>query len=269
MSRLEVQGLTLHHGELRALHDFSLTVEPGQTVAVIGANGAGKSTLLAGLAGLLPPSEGTVRLEDKDITRMPAHRRVPAGISLVPEGRRLFKSLTVEENLLTGQYRARKGHWDLERIYELFEWMPERRNQAAWQLSGGEQQGVAIGRALLANPQLLLIDELSLGLAPAIVRRIYKIVPTIVETGTSVLIVEQDVAQARSVADQVLCLLEGRTMLQGRPEELSMEAIEAAYFGVTQAIPTIDIGTEADTDIDIDIDTDPTKPASPTAGGHA
>lgn len=256
MSLLEVDALTLHHGELCALRDFSLSVEPGQTVAVIGANGAGKSTLLAGIAGLLPPTSGRVVLDGVDVTAMPAHRRAPAGISLVPEGRRLFRSLSVEENLLTGAYKAQAGHWNLARIYELFEWMPDRRSQAAWQLSGGEQQAVAIGRALLANPRVLLVDELSLGLAPAIVRRIYRIIPEIIESGTSVLIVEQDVAQAKAVADYVLCLLEGRTRLTGKPDELTMEAIEAAYFGVTQAVTTIPLAEDAD-------------PTTTTTGGAA
>jgi branched-chain amino acid transport system ATP-binding protein len=232
MSLLSVRGLDVHHGQLHAVRALDLEVEEGQVVAVIGANGAGKSTLMQTIAGRIAPSAGSISYRGADITRLPAHKRVGAGIALVPEGRRLFPSLTVEENLLTGTYCRRRGSWTLERIYELFPWMPERRNQNAAQLSGGEQQAVAIGRALVSNPELLLMDELSLGLAPVVVRRIYAVLPHILESGTTVLIVEQDVAQALRVADRVHCLLEGRTMLAGAPSELSTTAVEQAYFGI-------------------------------------
>jgi branched-chain amino acid transport system ATP-binding protein len=232
MSLLSIQDLTVHHGQLRAVDGFSLDLEKGEVLAVIGANGAGKSTLLRALAGLDRPTSGSIRLHDRDITRMPAHQRLTAGVALVPEGRRLFRSLTVEENLLTGAYRKRPGPWTLERVYELFGWMPGRRRQNASQLSGGEQQSVAIGRALLSNPDLLLIDELSLGLAPVVVRRIYEVLPGIVGSGTTALIVEQDVSQAMRVADRVHCLLEGRSVLRGRPRDLSAEQVEHAYFGI-------------------------------------
>ncbi|MCF6468476.1 ABC transporter ATP-binding protein [Nonomuraea sp. MG754425] len=232
MTLLSIRDLTVHHGLLRAVDGLSLDLERGEVLAIIGANGAGKSTLLRALAGLDSPTSGTVHLADRDITRHPAHRRVSAGIALVPEGRRLFRSLTVEENLLTGTYRRRPGPWSLERIYELFPWMTERRRQNAAQLSGGEQQAVAIGRALLSNPDLLLVDELSLGLAPVIVRRIYEALPEIVAAGTTALIVEQDVSQAMRVADRVHCLLEGRSVLAGRPAELTSEQVEHAYFGI-------------------------------------
>jgi branched-chain amino acid transport system ATP-binding protein len=229
---LEVSSLELRHGQLRALTDFSLSVAEGEVVAVIGANGAGKSTLLGGIAGLLPVAHGRIAVDGRDITKLAAYRRVGAGVGLVPEGRRLFPSLTVEENIATGTYRRRKGHWNIERVYELFDWMRDRRRQSAWQLSGGEQQAVAIGRALVANPRVLLIDELSLGLAPAVVKRIYGVLPRIVEQGTAVLVVEQDVSQAIRVADHVHCLLEGRTVLSGKPAELGRDEIEHAYFGV-------------------------------------
>jgi branched-chain amino acid transport system ATP-binding protein len=231
---LSIRDLTVHHGQLRAVDGLSLEIEQGEVVAIIGANGAGKSTLLRALAGLNPPTSGTIQLGGRDITRMPAHKRVPAGIALVPEGRRLFRSLTVEENLLAGAYRERPGPWTLARVYELFPWMAERRRQNAAQLSGGEQQAVAISRALLSNPDLLLIDELSLGLAPVIVRRIYEVLPGIVGAGTTALIVEQDVSQAMRVANRVHCLLEGRSVLQGRPAELTAEQVEHAYFGIAQ-----------------------------------
>ena len=232
MTVLEVSSLELRHGQLRALTDFSLSVAEGEVVAVIGANGAGKSTLLGGIAGLLPVAHGRIAVDGRDITKLAAYRRVGAGVGLVPEGRRLFPSLTVEENIATGTYRRRKGHWNIERVYELFDWMRDRRRQSAWQLSGGEQQAVAIGRALVANPRVLLIDELSLGLAPAVVKRIYGVLPRIVEQGTAVLVVEQDVSQAIRVADHVHCLLEGRTVLSGKPAELGRDEIEHAYFGV-------------------------------------
>jgi branched-chain amino acid transport system ATP-binding protein len=229
---LEVDGLTVHHGQLAAVVSVDLSVEQGETLAVIGANGAGKSTLLRTIAGVLRPTTGTIRLAGRDVTRLPAHRRVAEGISLVPEGRRLFESLTVEENLLTGEYRGRPGPWTPARVMELFEWMGPRRRQVSAQLSGGEQQAVAIGRALVANPRLLLLDELSLGLAPIVVRQIYQRLPEIISSGTTVLLVEQDVAQAMRVAGRVQCLLEGRTVLAGRPAELALADVERAYFGL-------------------------------------
>ncbi|MGC9670042.1 ABC transporter ATP-binding protein [Planosporangium sp. 12N6] len=237
MTLLSIRDLTVHHGQLCAVDGLSLELEQGEVLAVIGANGAGKSTLLRALAGLNPPTSGSIHLGDRDITRLPAHKRVSAGVALVPEGRRLFRSLTVEENLLTGTYRKRPGPWTLARVYELFPWMAERRKQNAAQLSGGEQQSVAIGRALLSNPDLLLIDELSLGLAPVIVRRIYEVLPGIVGNGTTALIVEQDVSQAMRVADRVHCLLEGRSVLEGRPQDLTPEQVEHAYFGIGEALP--------------------------------
>lgn len=232
MTLLEITDLDVHHGQLQAVTSFDVRVGPGRTEAVIGANGAGKTTLLRCVAGVLRPSAGRIVIDGTDVTALPAHRRVDVGIALVPEGRRLFRSLTVEENLLTGSYLKRKGPWTLEAVYDLFEWMPDRRKQSAAQLSGGEQQAVAIGRALLTNPRVLLIDELSLGLAPVVVRRIYAALPRIVENGCAVLIVEQDVSQAMAVADHVHCLLEGRTMLAGAPSDLDVHDVEAAYFGI-------------------------------------
>lgn len=229
---LSVAQLSVYHGQLRAVTDFSLTLAGGQTVGVIGANGAGKTTLLRALAGALPVRSGTITLDGIDITHVPAHRRVEMGIASVPEGRRLFGSLSVRDNLLTGTYRTRSGPWTLEAIYELFDWMPSRAKQSSRLLSGGEQQAVAIGRALLSNPKVLLIDELSLGLAPVIVQKIYATLPHIIAGGCSVLLVEQDVSQAMAVADQVYCLLEGRTVLSGRPAELDRTAVEDAYFGL-------------------------------------
>jgi branched-chain amino acid transport system ATP-binding protein len=229
---LEVRDLEVHHGQLRALQDISLSVYPGQVYAIIGANGAGKSTLLRTIAGLHRPTTGTVLLDGTDVTRLRPDRRATRGIVMVPEGRRLFGSLSVEENLQVGAAYARSGPWTIERVYELFGWMRERRHQRTAQLSGGEQQSVAIGRALVANPRVLLLDELSLGLAPVVVQRIYAMLPQILETGLTVLLVEQDVSQALAVASRVQCLLEGRTTLEGEPGDLTPDRVEAAYFGL-------------------------------------
>jgi branched-chain amino acid transport system ATP-binding protein len=205
---------------------------PGEVYAIIGANGAGKSTLLRTIAGLHRPTTGTVLFDGADVTRLRPERRATQGIVMVPEGRRLFGSLSVEENLKVGATYARPGAWTIERVYELFGWMRERRNQKTAQLSGGEQQSVAISRALVANPRVLLLDELSLGLAPVVVQRIYGMLPQILATGLTVLLVEQDVSQALRVASRVQCLLEGRTTLEGEPGELTPEGVEAAYFGL-------------------------------------
>jgi branched-chain amino acid transport system ATP-binding protein len=230
---LEVRELTVHHGQLRALHEVSLTVGAGEVYAMIGANGAGKTTLLRAISGLKAPTSGTILFDGADVSRLRTERRVAAGIVMVPEGRRLFPSLTVEENLQVGASYAREGPWNIDRVYELFSWMGDRRKQLASQLSGGEQQSVAIGRALVANPRLLLLDELSLGLAPVIVRRIYDSMPDLLASGVTILLVEQDVSQALRVASRVHCLLEGRTTLEGEPGQLTAAGIESAYFGLS------------------------------------
>jgi len=229
---LEVRDLTVHHGQLRALDRVSLRVFPGEVYAIIGANGAGKSTLLRTIAGLHRPTEGSIRYDGRDMTRVRPERRATGGIAMVLEGRRLFGSLTVEENLQVGATYARQGPWTIERVYELFGWMRERRTQRTAQLSGGEQQSVAIGRALVANPRVLLLDELSLGLAPVVVQRIYAMMQQILASGLTVLLVEQDVSQALRVASHIQCLLEGRTTLEGRPSEVTAAQVEAAYFGL-------------------------------------
>jgi branched-chain amino acid transport system ATP-binding protein len=229
---LEVSDLVVHHGQLRALDGISLRVFPGEVYAIIGANGAGKSTLLRTIAGLHHPTAGLVQFDGTDVTRLRPERRATQGIVMVPEGRRLFGSLSVEENLKVGATYARPGQWTIERVYELFGWMRERRNQLTAQLSGGEQQAVAIGRALVANPRVLLLDELSLGLAPVVVQRIYGMLPQILGTGLTVLLVEQDVSQALRVASRIQCLLEGRTTLEGKPADVTADQVEAAYFGL-------------------------------------
>jgi branched-chain amino acid transport system ATP-binding protein len=232
---LEISSLVVHHGQLRALDAVSLQVFPGEVYAIIGANGAGKSTLLRTIAGLHHPTKGSVLFDGKDVTRLRPERRATQGIVMVPEGRRLFESLSVEENLQVGASYARPGPWTIDRVYQTFGWMRERRNQLTAQLSGGEQQTVAIGRALVANPRVLLLDELSLGLAPVVVQRIYGMLPQILATGLTVLLVEQDVSQALRVASRIHCLLEGRTTLEGRPADVTADQVEAAYFGLAPA----------------------------------
>ena len=229
---LEVRDLVVYHGQLRALDGISLQVFPGEVYAIIGANGAGKSTLLRTIAGLHHPTTGSVVFDGKDVTRLRPERRATQGIVMVPEGRRLFGSLSVEENLKVGAAYARPGPWTIEQVYEMFGWMRERRGQPTAQLSGGEQQAVAIGRALVANPRVLLLDELSLGLAPVVVQRIYGMLPQILATGLTVLLVEQDVSQALRVASHIQCLLEGRTTLEGKPADVTADQVEAAYFGL-------------------------------------
>ena len=236
---LEVRDLVVHHGQLRALSGISLRVYPGEVYAIIGANGAGKSTLLRTIAGLHHPTDGSITYDGRDVTGMRPEKRATAGIVMVPEGRRLFPSLTLEENLKVGATYARKGPWTIDQVYEVFPWMKERRGQRTAQMSGGEQQSVAIGRALVANPRMLLLDELSLGLAPVILQRIYGMLPRILASGVTVLLVEQDVSQALRVATHLQCLLEGNTTLEGRPSDVTAAQVEAAYFGmgsVAQAV---------------------------------
>ena len=227
---LKVSGLTAAYGQVTAIRDISLSVDAGGILAVIGANGAGKSTLLKSIAGLLPATSGTIFFDDEDITRRSTFDRVKRGIALVPEGRRLFPSLTVQENLQTAFASKRRGAWTLDTVYDLFPLVAERRQRRAGDLSGGEQQATAIARALLTNPKLLLLDEVSLGLAPAIIADLYSRLPEILAQGTGILLVEQDVSQAMKVADSVHCLLQGATSLTGK--NLAMADISAAYFGM-------------------------------------
>lgn len=232
MSLLSLEAVSGFYGDFQALFDVSLTVEEGETVAIIGANGAGKSTLLAAVAGSLARVEGSVRFDGGPAGGLPPHARVRLGISLVPEGRRIFPSLSVEENLLLGAYSGRPGPWTVSRVYELFPLIERVARTPGARISGGEQQALAIGRALMANPRLLLLDEVSLGLAPIVVGQLYAAMPEITGLGTTVLLVEQDVSQALRAAGRVYCLLEGRVSLEGRPGELTSEQITAAYFGV-------------------------------------
>lgn len=229
---LSVENLASHYGQFQALYGISLDIQEGQTVAIIGANGAGKSTLMKAISGVHPPSGGAVTYRGQVITGKPAYGLVAQGIVMVPEGRRIFPSLTVEENLKVGAYTERRGMWTLDKIYELFPILKERRRYGGTDMSGGQQQMVAIGRALMSNPDVILMDEVSLGLAPIIVHEIYDVVRQISAMGTTILLVEQDVHRGMQAADYVYCLLEGRISLAGTPAELNQDDIASAYFGV-------------------------------------
>jgi branched-chain amino acid transport system ATP-binding protein len=233
MALLETRGLTAFYGDFQALFGVDVTLEAGETVAIIGANGAGKSTLMRSIAGIIANEDEAIRLDGEPIGRLAAPRILGRGIAMVPEGRRLFPSLSVEENLLIGTYgRKVEGPWTLPAVYDLFPILKERRDQASTSLSGGQQQMVAIGRALMSNPRVLLCDEISLGLAPVVIRDIYAAFPRIKASGASIMIVEQDIGQAMKVSDRVYCVMEGRVTLTGRPADLTRDRIHAAYFGV-------------------------------------
>lgn len=232
MALLETQGLTAFYGDFQALFGVDMRLDEGETVAVIGANGAGKSTLLRSISGLIRNAPGHIHYDAREIGALPAPDVVRLGIAMVPEGRRLFPSLSVEENLLIGKYgRTGTGTWSLDAIYDLFPVLRERRHSPGTALSGGQQQMVAIGRGLMSNPRVLLCDEISLGLAPVVVKDIYSAFPKIRATGASIVIIEQDIGQALKVADRVYCMMEGRVTLTGTPASLSREDIHAAYFG--------------------------------------
>ena len=229
---LQVDAIDAFYGDFQALFGVSLRIEPGEVVAVIGANGAGKSTLLKTIAGMMAPRRGDILFGGQSVGGTPAFEVLRRGIALVPEGRRLFPSLTVEENLQIGGQSGRLGPWTLARVYQLFPVLAERRHLPAPALSGGQQQMCAIARALMSNPRLLLCDEISLGLAPIVVRDIYAQLPAIVAEGLSLVVVEQDIAQALKAAARVYCIQEGRIALQGAAREVTRESISAAYFGV-------------------------------------
>ena len=229
---LQATSITASYGDAQALFGIDVDIRPGEVVALIGANGAGKSTFLKTLTGLLPPKSGEIRFDGQRIDAMDAADIVKLGIAMVPEGRRLFPSLSVEENLLMGALSKRAGGWNLERVYALFPILKEKRHQPSTSLSGGQQQMVAIGRGLMSNPRLLLCDEISLGLAPVVIREIYASLPALQQDGMSLLIVEQDVQLAMQVSSRVVCLQEGKVSLVGQSGELTREQISAAYFGV-------------------------------------
>jgi len=228
---LSIDSLEAFYGDACALHGLSFSLSRGETLALIGANGAGKSTLLKCICGLVNRKHGAIRFKGRDISALPASAVVKLGIAMVPEGRRLFPSLSVEENLILGGNVARPGPWTLKTVYSLFPVLSERRNQPSTSLSGGQQQMVAIGRALMSNPELLLLDELSLGLAPIIIKDIYELLPRITGDGMTAILVEQDVTRALNSGTSFICLQEGRISLAGEPTHYSREAITHAYFG--------------------------------------
>ena len=230
---LNIAGLDAHYGDFQALYGVDMTLAQGEVLAIIGANGAGKTTLMRSLSGLMANGADQVQYRGQPIGQLRADQVASLGIALVPEGRQLFPSLSVEENLLIGGRLGRKGAWSLEAVFKLFPVLKERRAVASTALSGGQQQMVAIGRALMSNPDLILFDEISLGLAPVIIKSIYDALPGIVGEGMSAMIVEQDISKALSVSDRLYCLQEGRVSLEGPSQGVSREAISAAYFGVS------------------------------------
>lgn len=232
MNLLSVAGLDVRHGLLQAVRGVSFAVEQGEIIALVGANGAGKTTLLRAIAGAHVPVGGTISFRDVDVTHMPAHKRVGAGIALVPEGRKLFANMSVEDNLLLARAAGRKGRWTLDAVMETFPRLKERRNAKAGSLSGGEQQATAIGRALMTNPDVLLLDEVSLGLSPLAVDLVYASLQKLMSSGATMIIVEQDLNRAQSVADRVLCMLEGKIVLQKGAKDVTREEITEAYFGL-------------------------------------
>jgi branched-chain amino acid transport system ATP-binding protein len=235
---LKVSELDAHYKDFQALWNVSFEVNKGEMVSIIGANGSGKSTLLNSIAGLLTPSRGTIEFFGERIDGLLPHETVPRGITLVPEGRRVFPRLTVYENLVLGSYtpkmRAKKDE-TLTKIYELFPILEERRRQMANTLSGGEQQMLAIGRAMMSEPQLILCDEISLGLAPVVIKDIYKRLGQINQEGITIVLVEQDIKRSLKVANRAYIMLEGKVVLEGEPSSLTEAQVKKAYFGINPA----------------------------------
>lgn len=228
---LQTHQLKASYGDAQALFGIDFEIAPGEVVAIIGANGAGKSTFLKALTGMVKVAPEAVQFQGQPCGGLPSGQIARLGIAMVPEGRRLFPSLSVEENLMMGGFSKRSGPWNLERVYQLFPVLKEKRALPGTQLSGGQQQMVALGRALMGNPSLLLCDELSLGLAPVVIKGIYDAMDTIIGDGMSVVIVEQDVTMAQKVSDRVYCFQEGTVALHGKSDEVTREQIHEAYFG--------------------------------------
>lgn len=230
---LQTYQLEARYGDFQALFGIDFTVNAGETVAIIGANGAGKSTFLRALCGQMVSPRQAVRVDGQEVGHLAAHERVRLGVAMVPEGRKLFRSLSVEENLRIGSFAKRNGRWTLPRVYELFPALYDIRQKSAQLLSGGQQQMVAIGRALMSNPRILLCDEISLGLSPLIVKDIYNALPHICSEGLSVVLVEQDIAAALKASSRFYCFMHGKVSLAGSSAESSRAQISAAYFGLT------------------------------------
>lgn len=229
---LQITGVNAYYGHFQALFDIDLLVAEGETLAVIGANGAGKTTLLKALMGQVT-TDGDMTLADAPLTPLRTDERVRRGLSMVPEGRKLFPSLSVVENLQVGAVRGRPGPWSVDTVFDAFPALPGLRSRPVATLSGGEQQAVAIARGLMANPAVLLLDEISLGLAPIVVERLYDTLLAIGQTGLTMIVVEQDVGQALRVAARVHCLRAGRTVLAAPASAVTTDAVVDAYFGGT------------------------------------
>jgi len=231
MSILSLKDVSAFYGDLTAVDSVSFDVGEGEVVALVGANGAGKSTLMRAISGAHHQVKGTFAYEGQDLAGVSDNDRVARGIALVPEGRRLFGSLTVKENLVVGAATRREGRWDLDAVLEVFPMLQPLLNRNATQLSGGQQQAVAIGRALMSNPQLLLLDEVSLGLAPIVVDEVYGALDSVLKEGLAVVLVEQDLTRAFKSASRLVCMLEGRVVLEGGADQLSRDEVSNAYFG--------------------------------------
>jgi len=234
MSILKVENLEARHGLLIAVRGISVSVNEGEILALVGANGAGKTTFMRSIAGAHRPHAGKIFFDGKDVTAMPAHKRNVLGIALVPEGRRLFTGMTVEENLKVAGAHGRKGPWDLDAVLKAFPQLKPKLKARAGDLSGGQQQATAIGRALMTNPRLLLLDEVSLGLSPLAVDQVYESLRGLMSGGTTIILVEQDLSRALSVASRIACMLEGSIVLEGAASTLNREQITAAYFGLNR-----------------------------------
>jgi branched-chain amino acid transport system ATP-binding protein len=232
---LSVENLEARHGQLQAVRGVSLAIEPGETIALVGANGAGKTTLLRAIAGAHRHSAGRIAFKGEDVSARSAHARARLGLALVPEGRRLFSRLTVEENLMLARSAGRTGLWTVESVMEAFPNLKERRRSLAGTLSGGEQQATAIGRALMMNPDLLLLDEVSLGLSPLVVDRVYARLEALKSSGVAMLLVEQDLKRAMAAARRTICMLEGAIAIEGPTNSLTREEVTEAYFGLRKS----------------------------------
>ncbi|MFK0166313.1 ABC transporter ATP-binding protein [Rhizobium sp. NPDC090279] len=234
MSILSIRNLDVRYGLLQAVRDVSFDLAKGEVLALVGANGAGKTTLLRSIAGAHLPAGGQILFDGENVTTVPSHRRIAKGVALVPEGRRLFSQMTVEENLMLGKSAGRRGEWTVERVFDAFPNLKPRRHAKTGHLSGGEQQATAIGRALMSNPDILLLDEVSLGLSPLVVDRVYQQLQSLLSSGTTIVLVEQDLARAMGVASRVICMLEGRIVLDRPANGVTREEVTQAYFGLNR-----------------------------------
>ena len=237
---LSTHALSAGYGDFQALFGVDLHMNEGEVISLIGANGAGKSTFLKSILGLIPAARNMVRFQGQEVGGTPAHMMVRKGLAMVPEGRRLFVGMSVEDNMRVAIDNARvqesDGQWSREKLFELFPILGEKRKQPVEDLSGGQQQMVAISRALLSQPRVLLCDEISLGLAPKVIREIYAALPEITAAGTAILLVEQDVSLAKKASNRLYCMLEGRITLSGASDDISRDAIAQAYFGASHAV---------------------------------